>query len=255
VRREYLRPPLFNGALDIDNGRLEWFYLPSRKTLEISASRLSLQKQSVPDIMGRLQRRELVAQYVGNETVAGHDCGVVQVYGSDQSGPVRYRAWIDFVMGAQLKIEHYDQSGRLISSSYFTDVTYNPPPNRGEFAEPLTPRDVSVISKEYGVSLPSVGQAQAEAGFPLAQPAYLPGGYRFQSAQVEDYQGQKLVHLHYSNGLTTLSLSETPWRGSHPDQIKRLRPGVWQRWRGGVWILAVGNLADGELQSVLNSLR
>lgn len=258
LRVDYLQPPRFAGEQIVDNGRLYRHYVPSANTLEVGPSRLMRLRGRVPQVMERIRRGALQVEVVGNEVVAGHTCTIVQVKpGPPDPAPWR-RFWIDTATGAQLRIEQYNRTGQRVSVSSYTSVVYNPALDRQSFRAPDAPRNVRLISLDPAPPLPTIAQAQAQAGFPVRTPAALPPGFRFQSASVADYRGSKLVTLRYVNGLSTLSLFETPRAGKPNTPAVPLAPhprrNVAQAFQAGLRLILVGNLAPDEMERVLASL-
>lgn len=257
LRVDYTQPPRFAGEEIVDNGRLYRHYMPSTNTLEIGPSRLTRLRGRMPQVMERVRRGTLQVQLAGSDVVAGHACAIVQVKPQPAAGAPWRRFWIDTTTGAQLRIEQYNGAGQRVSSSSYSSIVYNPPLDRQSFRAPLVPRGVRVVALDPAPPLPTVAQAQAQAGFAVREPASLPVGFRFQSASVADFRGRKLVTLRYVNGINTLSLFETPQAGGgraaplapHP------RRNVAQAFQAGLRLILVGNLAPGEMERVLASLR
>ncbi len=258
LRVDYLQPPRFAGEQIVDNGHLYRHYVPRTNTLEIGPSRLKRLRGRVPQVMERIRRGALLVQLVGTEVVTGHACAIVQV--KPQAGaPAPWRRfWIDTITGAQLRIEQYNRSGQRVSVSSYTSVVYNPVLDRQSFRAPAAPRDVRVVALDPAPPLPTVAQAQAQAGFVVREPAYLPPGFRFQSASVADYRGRKLVTLRYVNGLSTLSLFETPQTRAQGKQAvppaAHPRRNVAQTFQAGLRLILVGSVAPAETERVLASL-
>jgi len=258
LRVDYVQPPRFAGEQIVDNGHLYRHYVPSANTLEIGPSRMQRLRRRVPQVMERIRRGALLLQLMGTETVAGHACAVVQVKPRSAAPAAWRRFWIDTTTGAQLRIEQYNRNGQRVSVSSYTSIVYNPPMDKQSFRAPVTPRTVRVVALDPAPPLPTIAQAQATGGFPVREPAYLPLGFRFQSASVADYRGKKLVTLRYVNGLNTLSLFETPQARERGNPKPMLAPhprrSVAQAFQAGLRLILVGNLVPDEMQRVLDSL-
>jgi len=258
LRVDYLQPPRFAGEQIVDNGRLYRHYVPSANTLEVGPSRLVRLRGRVPQVMERIRRGALQVELAGSEVVAGHPCAIVQVKPTPPDPAPWRRFWIDTATGAQLRIEQYNRDGQRVSVSSYTSVVYNPPLTRQSFLPPVTPPGVRVIALDPAPPLPTIAQAQALAGFDVREPAALPPGFRFQSASVADYRGRKLVTVRYVNGLSTLSLFETPQARAKDSpltpRISHPRRNVAQAFQAGLRLILVGNLAPDEMERVLASL-
>jgi negative regulator of sigma E activity len=259
LRMEYLRPSLLAGEQIVDNGRLFYHYIPATNSLEAGPSRMETLTDRVPQVLNQNKRKALSVQWIGEDTVAGHACVVVEVAQPQINPSPKKRFWIDPVNGAQLRIDAYNAAGQLVSSSYYTAVIYNPPLAPGAFAPPVTPKDVHAAAPEaVGTSL-TLPQAQAQAGFPIEQPTYLPAGFRMQLVSIQDFRRSKLVALRYVNGLNVLSLFETPLGPNAkvppgPTRINHPRNGVSSLTINGLRIILVGNLAPAEMDRIVISL-
>ncbi len=251
---EYRRPASLAGEIIVDNGRMHWHYIPSTKTLEISPARRQQRRMRPAEVMNAVRRGAIVVSTVGNETVAGHPCRILQVSASQVSAPWR-RFWVDPTNGAQLKTEEYDNSGNLSQVSFYTSLTYNPPIDNRDFQAPHVPSSVRIVAPETGTLLSSLDQAQTQAGFTLLRPAYLPPGFHFKAAEIEDYQGNKLADLHFNNGLNVISLFETPARGLiQNNRVEKPRQGMQQAWQNGLHIVLVGSLSPDEMNKIITAL-
>ncbi|MDQ2800702.1 MAG: hypothetical protein M3Y13_13820, partial [Armatimonadota bacterium] len=136
LRIDYLRPPRLAGEEIVDNGRFYCHLIPARDTLELSPSQILSLRVRVPEVLRQVKSGQLIVQSAGQETVAGHACGIVTV-AARSSTPVPWRRfWIDLTNGAQLRIEQYEAGGQLQSASHYSQVTYNPRFEAGTFRVP-----------------------------------------------------------------------------------------------------------------------
>lgn len=256
-RMDYLQPPSLAGETIIDNGRTFWHYSPANKKMEVGPSRIDRLRSRVPEVMNQIKERVLTVQYLGQDIVAGKNCAVVEVAGRDLTQSPRRRFWIDPTNGAQLRIDQFGAGGQLQSSSYYTSVSYNPVIPPGAFTPPVAAKGTRVTAPEATVPSLTIPQAQAQAGFPIQQPTYLPTGFRFQTSSVSDFRQQKLVALRYVNGLNVLSLFESPLgprAAGQPTRINRPRPGVLIMTQNGLRFILVGNLSNDEMEKVIISV-
>ena len=248
LRLDYLRPPQMKGEQIVDNGRNYYHFLPEQHRWETQPSQVQSLRVRVPQVLGQVRRGELRVQMLGQDTVAGRACSVIGVTASGNSPSAR-KFWIDPTNGAQLKIEQYNAAGELLSVSYYTSVTYNPPLNGHSFDPPS---GGGTVSSRPGPQ-PTV-PTEAQVGFAVLQPSFLPRGFHFQSASVSMFHGKKVASLRYANGLNVLSLFETPDNGR--TAINRFpRPGVLVARRGSVKMVLVSSLGRKVLENVVNSLR
>ncbi len=258
-RLEYVQPPRLAGEQIVDNGHLFYHFVPATNSLEISLSRIEHFRDRVSLVLSQVNHDALVVQWIGQDTVAGHACGVIEVAPRDLTQASRRRFWIDPTNGAQLRIDEYNAAGQLASTSYYTQITYNPPLGRDAFQPPVTPKNVRSVSPEPVGPALTVPQAQAQAGFPVQQPTYLPAGFHLQSASVQNFRRSNLVALRYVNGLNVLSLFETPLNpNAHvqtPGKIKHPRPGIAMTTQNGLRMILVGNIGQDEMERMISSVR
>ncbi len=253
-RIDYLRPASLAGEQEVDNGRFYCHLFPAKNTLELSPSRIQSLRVRVPEVISEVRAGRLVVQTVGQDVVAGHACGVIQV-SARSSVPVPWRRfWVDPTNGAQLRSEQHDADGRLQSVSYYTQVTYNPRFDPAIFRLPAT--GSRVVTSGFATPSLTLDQVRAQAGFPVPAPIYLPEGFKYQAGSVSDAHGRRVVELRYFNGANTLSVFETPdGPGAGPSRTQHPRRGVLFGRQTGMKVVIIGNLGNLELEQVLTSLR
>ncbi len=254
LRLVYMRPPRLAGEEILDNGRFYCHLIPAKDTLELSPSRIGNLRVRVPQVIGQIRSGRLIAQTVGQDVVAGHDCIVVQVATRSAAAVPWRRFWIDPTNGAQLRIEQYSASGQLQSASYYTEISYNPAFDRFTFRLPNA--GSRVIERGFAAPSLTLDQVRSEAGAPVPAPSYVPEGFHFQAGSVSDAHGRKVLELRYVNGVNVLSVfetSDTP--GSGPSRMEHPRQGVLFGRQAGMKVVVIGNLNDAEIERVLTSLR
>lgn len=259
LRLEYIRPASLEGEQIVDDGHLFQRYIPATNTLEVSPSRIQRLGGRTRQVMEQIARGDISVQAVGQEIIAGRLCRIIEVAPNGPTRATRRRFWIDPANGAQLRIDQYNAGGQRISTSYYTNITYSPTFAPDAFHAPKTPGTVHTVTPQVGTPLHTVAQAQAQAGFTILQPSYLPPGFRFQSASLSDYRKKKLVALRYVNGLNVFSLFETPRppnaRPAPPKRARRARNGVLTAEQGDVRLVLIGSLSDDDMERVLSSVR
>ena len=204
LRLVYLRPPRLAGEEILDNGRFYCHLIPAKDILELSPSRIGTLRVRVPQVIGQIRAGRLIAQTIGQDTVAGHDCVIVQVSARSVTAVPWRRFWIDPTNGAQLRIEQYGADGQLQSASYYTQVTYNPSFDRFTFRLPNA--GSRVLERGFAAPSLSLDQVRSQAGLPVPTPTYVPEGFHFQAGSVSDARGRKVIELRYVNGVNVLSL-------------------------------------------------
>ena len=134
----------------------------------------------------------------GNGTCAGRDVRIVE---ARRDGRVAGRTWLDQASGLAVRQEVYDDEGARLRSSVFADLTV-------EDAAAVPLRLVTAA-----LPVPRV-EAVGSAGWDV--PAELPGGFALLEAGRPGHDGGRVLHLAYSDGLSTLSLFSQPGSDAAP---------------------------------------
>lgn len=254
MRLDYQRPPRLAGEEIVDNGRFYCHLLPAQDTLELSPSRIQTLRVRVPEVIKQIQSGRLLVQTVGQDTVAGHACIIVQVAARSASPIPWRRFWIDPTNGAQLRIEQHEANGELQSASYYTQITYNPVFDKDTFRLPHA--GGRVVARGFAAPALTLDQVRAQAVFAVPDPTYLPDGYHFQAGSVSEARRGRVIELRYANGVNVLSVFETPDTSSKGrSRTEHPRQGVLFGRQTGMKVVIIGNLTNEELDRVLGSLR
>jgi len=140
----------------------------------------------------------------GAATCTGRAAHVVEARrpGVGGAGSVAGRFWIDDQTALVLRREVLDRSGRLVRSSAFASLSVSPA--------------VAEVPEEAASRVDDEALARLRHdGWRV--PMSLPGGMDLYDARVRTHQGQDVLHLSYSDGLSTLSLFAQRGRlGSKP---------------------------------------
>ena len=129
----------------------------------------------------------------GAATCTGRAARVVEARrpGVEGEGAVAGRFWVDEDTSLVLRREVFDRTGRLLRSSAFAALTVSP----GVSAVP----DAAADRIDDG----AIDRLRREG---WRVPMSLPGGMDLYDARVRSHEGQDVLHLSYSDGLSTLSL-------------------------------------------------
>ena len=185
----------------------------------------------------------------GEDTCTGRATRVVEARRPDVpgDGAVAGRFWVDTETALVLRRDVFDRAGRLVRSSAFTSLTVSPVVTA--VASPAPDRlDEAALER------------RRQDGWRV--PKSLPGGLDLFDARVRTHDGQDVLHLSYSDGLSTLSLFAQPGRlGSKPmdgfAEQKVGRSSIWVRssvspqrvvWGGGGRVFTL--LTDASPESV-----
>lgn len=174
----------------------------------------------------RLLRRNYALSLAEPETVAGRVTSVVQARRPD--GTLAAGMWLDDATGLMLRREVYDRAGRLMRASAFVELTTGstPPPMSGDEAGT---RSEQVLGMPWLPLKPGRVAALRAGGWAL--PKALPGDLTRYEARSRSTDGQDVLHLSYSDGLSTVSLFEQ--RGTLDDRDMS----TWRRTRmSGAWV-------------------
>jgi sigma-E factor negative regulatory protein RseB len=139
----------------------------------------------------------------GDERCTGRTAHVVEALRSGLDGPaaVAGRFWVDASSGLVLRREVFDTSGRLVRSSAFAELTVEPAPGSAPAAAVHVPAELPVAPGK----LPEQALAGLrEDGWQI--PSDLSGDLQLFDARVRSHEGRQVLHLSYSDGLSTLSL-------------------------------------------------
>lgn len=253
IKIDYVTPPDHAGEVIVDDGVTFWHYIPSRRVMEQGPSKSRMQRGHLRQMISQFKSGDLIVTETGSENIAGRECRIIALSHKGDPGPHKI-FWIDKATGLQLKIEKHDKNGSLLSSSFFTSIQINATIPPGTFIQPTIPSGVTI--KEIGqLRTTSVDQAQAQAGFAIRQPSYLPAGYQFKNAEANSFRGRKMVALRYSNGLNTISLFQTPENGPNMPQPQHPHPDVAILVDNGRKFVIVGNLPSNDMDKMLQSIK
>lgn len=254
LRIDYIRPAGLAGEQIIDNGRFYCHLMPTKDTLELSPSHIQDLRVRVPAVIAQIRAGRLVVQSAGQDVIAGHACGIVQVAARGNAPVAWQRFWIDPANGAELRNEQYDAEGQLRRASYYTQITYTPHFDGTTFRLPMT--GSKIVTSGFAPPSLTLDQVRAQAGFSVPAPTYLPEGFRYQAGSLSEARGRRVIELRYFNGANTLSLFETPdGRGTGTARTEHPRHGVLFGRQAGMKVVLIGNFGNGELEKVLASLR
>jgi MucB/RseB N-terminal domain len=140
----------------------------------------------------RLLAEHYTLAVTGTATCTGRTAQVVQARRHDD-GTVAGAFWVDSASGLLLRRETYDETGRLLRSSAFSTFSVGP----AAFAvAPAVAASDQLDDSDI--------DALREDGWQI--PAALPGGLELFDARMRTHAGERVLHLSYSDGLSTLSL-------------------------------------------------
>lgn len=167
--------------------------LPDGASYQMAAERAAVDRATLA-LMGR----NYEAEVQGRDRVAGRVTDVVVLRKPGLSPQARF--WLDSETHLPLRREVYDADGRVLRASAFVDV---------EVAEPSGSEIPSVLDRPEASGEPlddaALGRLREDEWL---LPDHLPGGLELVDARTIGEGADRVVHLSYSDGLSTLSLFE-----------------------------------------------
>lgn len=265
MRRESIRPD--KGEILIDNKERSWRYSPRERRWFERESFVPKPHGRIKDALKRISQGDLIASVEGEDRVAGRTADIVRVVPKQGiDGPAR-RFWLDRATGLRLKAEEVSPDGRILSSSYYLSLNLSP-----RFGEKEFDRPEGAISPEGRDNRQEfLSREEAEkAGVNVASPGFLPPGFALSKVEVSRKEPGLFITQRFANGLTVLSLTQSPSRFPMPPRLaEKIGPagkGFVPNPRGGsdrlyVWrsndrtYFLFGNLSEDEMKRVANSVR
>jgi sigma-E factor negative regulatory protein RseB len=132
-------------------------------------------------------------------SMGGVDGSAVRVLAHRPGGSIAATFWIDRRSGLPVRRQIYDTSGRLIRASAFVELHLSPRARASTTSTPV----LATATAETTVPRAEVG-ALRQAGWDL--PAQLPAGMVLYDVREQGTGAGRIVHLSYSDGLSTVSV-------------------------------------------------
>jgi len=214
-RYDYLAPDLRRGDAVIDDGKSVWVYLSGDKAAVQTVSRPSREYTIRPGLQ---------ASVSGASRVDNRAAWVLQL----ARGVNQRRLWIDQKNGTVLKRE-LRRGTALLESSTLSGIRFGKVPAT-TFV--WTPPAGTKISRSAGTFYVSANAARRLAM--LKFPAWIPGGYSFESAIVDDKKGEAWLRF---SGAKRFSIFQS--RTQHDASLQQV-DGAWFLARGGNRFVIVG---------------
>lgn len=204
----------------------------------------------------------------GQEQLLGRQTDVVTLKPRQGDGPSR-KLWIDRATGVVLRTEQYNSSGKLVSRSVYLSVDWkaNPPDHLFTVPEGWKQVNAPVQAERHWQK----EDLSRRLGFTVREPGYVPPGFVLDGFHlVIRPNAQPSAHIRYVDGLNSISIFEhrcPPGRGRGFQWGRRMgRRGncefftsqegnVLVKEVGGIRFIVVGDLPEGDLQKVIDSLR
>jgi len=275
-RAEVLEPEVFRGQVTLYDGKDFWFYSP----LDEEAFRY---RDVPPDLAEKDQAHllgDLVAQLrqatrvtrVGSESVGGRPAVVLELAPTaleTGAAVARQRVWLDEAWWLPVRVESYDQAGRVVAATEYLELRVNAglDPETFRFVPPPGTR---VSEASLGGQPLTREEAAARLGFRPREPAELPPGLRLVAISEVGEGDERAIVFDYGDGQWLLSLTQRSFRPDRPAmaglprerrdsfeaQVLETRDFTVLHWVvDGVELVLMGNLPKDELFEVARSVR
>jgi hypothetical protein len=269
LRFDSIRPSA--GDILIDNYKQSYTFNQRDKKWSSRDSLLPRLNGRIKDVLRRIADGELRTEWVGQEVVAGRAADIVRVFPPDGTPGSSRKFWIDRKTGVRLKMEEVAPGGRTLSSSYLLTLDLSPRFGKEDFAAPPD-ADRSSDHRHHGdrenrQSFRTVDEA-TQAGYSPKQPAYLPGGFALRVVEVSGRDSKRITQR-YANGITVISLIQTPRMPLGPRIQEKIGPDgtgfvplprgdrayLWRDNTSGLNLALIGNLPDDQMKRIAASVR
>ncbi|HEY3329906.1 MAG TPA: outer membrane lipoprotein-sorting protein [Capsulimonadaceae bacterium] len=210
ARYEFLQrftaPKSRAGRVILENASNQWTYVP-RTNVVIQTARPP-QRPDEPDF-GLLKQNYALNVAPKREKIAGRDSYVVTIASKHRKDKA-LRYWVDVSTGLALRSERYHADGDLASVSYFSDINFHPAFAASTFSPTQWPgaRVQQMMYKSTAASSMTPSETARSLGGHAVAPANM-REFKLKSVTRLPAAKQETLHLHYSDGLTSLSVFET----------------------------------------------
>lgn len=177
---------------------------------------------------------------IGEASVAKHKTIVLQVL-PKSCEDLGKRIWVDKEHFIVIKQEAFTRDGRIVYSSQFTRIVFNPKFEHGTF------------------DLPDhiIAQSNPTETFTVISPRYLPKGYARVTNKAVMAGGHRCHHIYFSNGISGISLFQRQLAKGEVLHKTKSTQGAniisWQQY--GKEFVLVGDVSVRELERIANSLK
>lgn len=252
-----VEPAASRGVATYDDGQWTHRYDPFRKLVYVTRS-LPLPTDG-RTVMRRVRviRRNYAVTLSGKEHIAGRLCYVLRF---EPRNKINYPLviWLDAKTGAVLWRQESDRAGNTLGLVMYTSVEYPARISDSEVRLPL-PSRTRKINVSRSPALRDIESLRRHAGFDITLPVSMPREYEFENGEVVIVGGRRTVCLRYTNGMTNLTIYQTPAavRRSESSLLMRswklpLGDGMVNRSCGPMNYMVIGHC---DLQGLLNVAR
>lgn len=203
-----IEPKASRGIATYDDGQWTHRYDPIRNRVYITCS-LPLPTDSRAVLRRvRIIRRNYVVTLSGTEYVAGRLCYALRFEPRNKiNHPLAI--WLDARTGVVLWRQESDGAGNTLGLVMYTSVEYPSHISDSEVKLPLPP-GTRKINVSRSPTLRDIQSLRRYADFDITLPISMPREYEFENGEVVMMGGRRTVCLRYTNGMTYLTIYQTP---------------------------------------------
>lgn len=217
----FLAPRNRAGRAILENASFQWTYIPDSKVVVQAPRPIAMRDDSNT---GLLQSNYSFTMGAKPDLIADRETYVVTLTSKSREDKA-LRFWIDPYTGLALRSERYHAGGNLASVSYFSEINYHPKFTAGTFA-PTQWRDVRIDNSAHKATV-AENLSASQISTSLQGRAIAPKRireYRLVGVTRMEPSIRPTLHLHYSDGLSSLSLFETLKRNRRATRMAGSRP-------------------------------
>jgi len=214
MRMEYILPAEMAGQVMVLDGKTLWMYYPAENqviTVEVPEIDQPFETDPVEFIEEVLNNSE--TSLLGSEIIDGRSTYVIDMI-PKETGKLFLHGktifWVDKETWMPLKIEMYDNEGKLVNTMEYKNIEINTgvPDSVFKFKIPEG-AEVKTMEESMEEEKMTIEEAQANASFDILEPTYLPSGYEFDNVHMGDPKhNDTMIRLTYTNGEDFLDLDE-----------------------------------------------
>ena len=254
--REVISPSWQRGEITVVDGKNYYYYIPAQNdALKIAKTAIKHQLR-IPDWWRNSY--PIISQLESRKTILNHECLVL----SGERNFISFKVWVTKDSFFPLAMEAY-KNGLLAKSIHFSEFSelptdFNP--------RDLFPNGIKWYDDEVTFwQITSIPRAKDGVNFSILQPSYLPEGFIFRMATIEELSIATVVHLVYEGpNKQVLSIFErgvTDKQKMNLEALKRvttkngLSAFAFQWNQGQVELVIVGTLPREELKKIATSFK
>lgn len=242
-RIEIVSPPEVKGQTTVYDGDTLYFYSPSdQEVMAFSDPGPEMTQGDRADLATSFAEMVMTAEnirVIGREKLGDRNTIVLEVRAADGGGSgkgtsgskpalapaaptapqgliTRQRIWIDSIIWFPLRVESYDQNGKLVASILYKEIRLNTGLSDEQFHF-IPPAGVRVVQADWSITETTLADAQQMVAFQLLQPSYLPSGLALRSMNRSGSADTVSIIFEYTNGKgVSVNLTESALQPGAP---------------------------------------